>query len=195
MMEQNTEALVKRVKAGDKTALSSLVSKYEKQVYRICYRFFNNEEDALDASQEVFIKVIQNIDSFECKSMFKTWIYRITLNTCLSISDRKKRERDGILKYLTDWIGNLSFFDVESEVIEKEEKELNHQILQESIIKIPEKYRVPLILKDLEDLSLERISEICEIPIGTVKSRLNRARIMLMEKIEIQLKANEYEKM
>ena len=194
-MEQNTEALVKRVKAGDKTALSSLVSKYEKQVYRICYRFFNNEEDALDASQEVFIKVIQNIDSFECKSMFKTWIYRITLNTCLSISDRKKRERDGILKYLTDWIGNLSFFDVESEVIEKEEKELNHQILQESIIKIPEKYRVPLILKDLEDLSLERISEICEIPIGTVKSRLNRARIMLMEKIEIQLKANEYEKM
>lgn len=195
MMEQNTEALVKKVKAGDKTALSSLVSKYEKQVYRICYRFFNNEDDALDASQEVFIKVIQNIDSFECKSMFKTWIYRITLNTCLSISDRKKRERDGILKYLTDWIGNLSFFDVESEVIEKEEKELNHQILQESIIKIPEKYRVPLILKDLEDLSLERISEICEIPIGTVKSRLNRARIMLMEKIEIQLKANEYEKM
>lgn len=195
MMEEDISVLLKRVKSGDKSATSILVSMYEKLVYRTCFRFFNNSDDALDASQEVFIKVFHYLSKFEGRSSFKTWIYKITVNTCLTISEKKKKEKQGILDYFAEWLASLSPKNVEDDYIEQQESEVNQKNLQEALAKIPEKYRIPLILKEMEGLSLEKISEICEIPVGTVKSRLNRGRSNLLEKLEFQMKAENYEKM
>ncbi len=181
--EDLTIQLIKEVKEGDKFAFDKLVSLFEKIVYQTCHRFFNNEEDALDATQEVFLKVYRNINKFEGRSSFKTWLYRISVNTCLTISENKKKEKEGLLQIVVGWWNSLTQPTPEEKVLENEEHSLNKKLIGDSIAKIPEIYRIPLILKDMEGMPLEKISEILEIPVGTVKSRLNRGRAMLHDKI------------
>ncbi len=181
--EEITLQLIKNIKEGDRFAFDKLVSFYEKDVYRICHRFFNNDEDALDATQEVFIKLYRYLEKFEGRSSFRTWLYRIAANTCLTISENRKKEKEGLLQIMKGWWSNLTQPTPEEIVLDNEEHIINKRIVGESITKIPEIYRIPLILKDMEGLPLERISEILEIPVGTVKSRLNRGRAMLQDKL------------
>ena len=182
-IEDTTNQLIKDAKEGDRFAFDRLVSLYEKTVYRICHRFFNNEEDALDATQEVFIKVYRYLDKFEGRSSFKTWLYRIAANTCLTISENKKKEKEGLLQTIIGWWNYFYQPTPEDKVLDEEERIINKKLVGDSIVKVPEIYRVPLILKDMEGMSLEKIGEILEIPVGTVKSRPNRGRAMLHEKL------------
>ena len=182
-LEETTKQLINYIKEGDRFSFDKLVSLYEKTVYRICHRFFNNEEDALDATQEVFIKVYRYIDKFEGRSSFKTWIYRIAANTCLTISENKKKEKEGLLQNMINWWNSITESTPEEKVLENEERVINKKLVGDCIAKIPEVYRIPLILKDMEGMALEKISDILEIPVGTVKSRLNRGRALLHDKI------------
>lgn len=188
MIDENESLIVNALKKGDKTAFDKLVSQYEKVVYRICHRFFNNENDALDASQEVFIKIYRNIEKFEGKSSLKTWIYRIASNTCITMSEKNKKEKNGLLQNLVDWWNNFSQPTPEDLTISSIERNLTQNVVRENITKIPEVYRIPVILKDIEGLPMEKISEILEIPVGTVKSRLNRGRRILHDKLEPLMK-------
>ena len=185
-LEEITKQLITNIKEGDKFSFDKLVSLYEKVVYRICHRFFNNEEDALDATQEVFIKVYRYIDRFEGRSSFKTWLYRIAANTCLTISENKKKEKEGLLQSMINWWNSITETTPEEKVLEEEERLINKKIVGDCIAKIPEVYRIPLILKEMEGMSLEKIGEVLEIPIGTVKSRLNRGRAVLHDKIALK---------
>lgn len=181
--EDITIQLIKDIKEGDRFAFDKLVSLYEKDVYRICHRFFNNEEDALDATQEVFIKLYRYIEKFEGRSAFRTWLYRISANTCLTISESRKKEKEGLLQVMKNWWESFTQPSPEEKVIDNEEHIVNKKIVGDCLTKVPETYRIPVILKDMEGLPLDRISEILDIPVGTVKSRLNRGRAMLHEKI------------
>lgn len=192
--EENTNELLKNIKNGDKYSFDKLISIYEKTVYRICHRFFNDNEDALDATQEVFLKIYKNIDKFEGRSTFSTWVYRIASNTCLTISERKKKEKESLINSIINWWSNLTQDTPEEKLIDKEEHNNTKKLINDNLTKIPENYRIPLILKDIEGLSLDKISEILEVPVGTVKSRLNRGRAALHEKILYSLKGgNNYE--
>lgn len=181
--EEITNQLLENIKKGDKRSFERLVSLYEKTVYHICHRFFNNEEDALDATQDVFLKLFRFIDKFEGKSSFKTWLYRIASNTCLTISENKKKEKEGLLQTMIGWWNSIITYTPEDKIIENEDKIINKKIIAENLAKVPEIYRIPLILKDIEGMSMDKISEILEIPLGTVKSRLNRGRAVLHDKI------------
>ena len=189
-IEEKTNQLINRIKEGDKKAFDELVSLYEKTIYRICHRFFYNEEDAIDATQEVFIKIYRNIEKFEGRSSFNTWIYRIAANTCSTISEKKKKEKEGLLQMMIGWWNSITESTPEEKIIDKEERIFNQRIVGENVAKLPELYRVPLILKDMEGMPLEKVSEVLEIPLGTVKSRLNRGRAMLHEKLESLMKVN-----
>ena len=101
--QEETKELLEIIKNGDKNSFDKLVSLHEKDVYRVCHRFFNNEEDALDATQEVFIKVYRYLDKFEERSSFTTWLYRIAANTCLTIAENKKKEKEGLLQTMISW--------------------------------------------------------------------------------------------
>ena len=192
--EQNSQLLL-RIERGDKSAFEELVSLYEKPVYRICYRFFNNDEDALDAAQEVFIKVYRNIKNFQGRSSFSTWLYRIAANTCITISGKKKREKEGLLQSVVQWWNSLTSKTPEEEVLERSESLMNQKKVNEAVAKLPETYRMPLILKDIESMPMEKISQVLDIPLGTVKSRLNRGRAMLHDSLEAYMRLKESEKM
>lgn len=184
VIETNENELIDRLRRGDQRAFAELVRLYEKSVYRICFRFFSDEHESMDATQEVFIKVFRSIERFEGRSSLKTWIYRIAANTCLTLAEKKKREKEGLLQTIMNWWNDNTADSPEDEIIEKETRKLNQKIVSEKIASLPEAYRMPVILKDLEGMPLEKISEILEIPVGTVKSRINRGRRILQDSLQ-----------
>lgn len=188
--EDKTNLLLENFRKGDSFAFDKLVSLYEKSVYRLCHRFFNNEEDALDATQEVFIKIYKNLERFEGRSSFSTWLYRIAANSCITLSEKKKKEKEGVLKTMVQWWNHWTQPTPEEVVIDRELSLLNKKVVNKALAKLPEIYRLPLILKDMEDMPMDKIGEVLEVPIGTVKSRLNRGRGMLHEKLELYLREN-----
>lgn len=178
------EQLLADIRRGDQKAAAKLVSAYEKTVYRICYRFFAEENEAMDAAQEVFIKIFRAIGRFEGRSSLKTWIYRIAANTCISLADKRRREKEGLLQTMMHWWESFTTTSPEDEVVNNEIRQLNQQVVAEKVARLPETYRMPVILKDIEGLPLEKISEVLEIPVGTVKSRINRGRRILQESLQ-----------
>lgn len=187
------QLLLERIQNGDKKAFSELVSEYEKPIYRICYRFLGNEEDSLDAVQEVFIKIYRYIGKFEGKSSLKTWIYRIAANTCITAFEKKKKEKQGFLKAFSSWFSSFYQPSLEEQVIEQETSLLNIKTVTEKLSDLPEIYRMPVILKDIEGFSMDKISEILEIPLGTVKSRINRGRAILHDLLRPYYKGESYD--
>ncbi|MFA7146011.1 MAG: ECF RNA polymerase sigma factor SigW [bacterium ADurb.Bin157] len=187
------QLLLERIQNGDKKAFADLVSDYEKPIYRICYRFFGNEEDSLDTVQEVFIKIYRYIGKFEGKSSLKTWIYRIAANTCITAFEKKKKEKEGFFKVFSDWFNSFYQTSPEDQVIERETSFLNVKTVTEKLSDLPEIYRMPVILKDIEGFSMDKISEILEIPLGTVKSRINRGRAILHDLLRPYYKGESYE--
>jgi RNA polymerase sigma-70 factor, ECF subfamily len=187
------QLLLERIQNGDKKAFAELVFDYEKPIYRICYRFFGNEEDSLDAVQEVFIKVYRYIGKFEGKSSLKTWIYRIAANTCITAFEKKKKEKEGLLKVFSNWFNSFYQASPEDQVVEQETSLLNVKTVTEKLADLPEIYRMPVILKDIEGFSMDKISEILEIPLGTVKSRINRGRAILHDLLRPYYKGENYE--
>lgn len=173
---------------GLDSAFESLVRKYEKLVSTCAYSIVGNTEDALDVSQETFLKVYKSIGSFKGESEFSTWIYRIAKNTALDFVRRRKQNTVSIDSSGEENEG----FDIadESESASPEKKVLQKekvQILRKAIDALSEEHREIIILRDMNDYSYEAIAESLGIETGTVKSRLFRAREQLRK---ILLKEN-----
>lgn len=172
--------LVKRAAMGDVPAFEDLVSIYQKKVYNIALNFFKNHDDALEISQEAFIKVFRSIGSFNGKSSFSTWLFRIVTNTC--IDEFRKRnnitvvyideevESEGDKPYKTELRSN---FEEPQEAYSRKEMRL---IIMEALNKIPVELKTMIILRDINGFNYEEISHILNLPLGTVKSRISRAR-------------------
>ena len=176
--------LAREAASGSRKAFDKLVTIHQQSIYRLAYRFFNNEEDTLDAVQEIFIRVFKAVRSFEGRSKFKTWIYRIAVNTCTTLAKDKSRSKKSFFQSIIDWFSRAPHPDPAKEVINREYQTELQTAITRRISKIPEVYRLPLILKDLEGKSLEEIGEILDLKEGTVKSRINRGRRMLQEALE-----------
>jgi RNA polymerase sigma-70 factor (ECF subfamily) len=176
---------------GDKKSFEKIVNKYEKKVFHICYAFFKNHEEALDTSQEIFIKVYRNLDKFKGDSKLYTWIYKISVNTCKSrIKIWQKRywqEAFSIDKSFEDEKGRTSYqFSDNSgnpeDIIASRE---DLKALADIIKQLPVKYKLPLLLRDIHGLSYEEICSITDLNIGTLKSRIFRAREIISSKCKI----------
>lgn len=178
------DKLVENFRHGEKKAFDQIVAIYEKGVYRLCYRFFNNEEDAMDATQEVFLKVFRSLGKFEGRSSLKTWIYRVASNTCISLSEKRKREKNGLIKIISNWWLDKTVSTPEEDLLDQEKRNVTQKLVSEKVKTLPENYRMPVILKDIEGFSLDKIAEILQIPIGTVKSRINRGRRILQDSLQ-----------
>ncbi len=180
------KALIERCKRGDMGAFNDLVRKYEKQVYNFAYRLTGNYDDANDIAQEAFLRVYNAIGSFRGDASFTTWLFRITTNVFL---DDRKRARAHPHASLDEYM-ELEESSVARQIEDPspspeaitEEKE-RAQILQEAIHSLPEYQRAMVSLYHTQQKSYEEIAEIMDLPIGTVKSRLNRARLALKEKL------------
>ena len=169
---------------GSRRAFDQLTARYHDMVFRLAYRFFANEEDALDVTQEVFLKAYRSIKNFEGRSSFKTWIYRIASNTCLTMAQERQKQKKSFLSLIVDWFTQPGSPDPVKVIVEEEYQRELQSAIQEKIAKIPEVYRLPVILKDVEGKSLDEIGEILDLKEGTVKSRINRGRRLLQEALE-----------
>jgi RNA polymerase sigma-70 factor (ECF subfamily) len=180
------KALIERCKTGDLAAFNELVKKYEKQVYNFAYRLTGNYDDANDIAQDAFLRVYNAIGGFRGDASFTTWLFRITTNVFL---DDRKRARAHPHSSLDEYM-DLEESSVARQVedpsptpqamIEEQER---GQILESAIRSLPEYQRAMVVLYHTQQKSYEEIAEIMDLPIGTVKSRLNRARLALKEKL------------
>lgn len=182
MADDLENILINKAKQGNITAFEKLITSYEKVVYNISYRMFNNEEDAKDISQEVFIKFYKNLDKFDGTSKVSTWLYRITVNTCIDeMRKRKGKETSSIDEVISMDEGDLKK-QYQNDSKTPEEKLISKEDiddLKKAIDSLSQNHKTLIVLRDIQGLSYSEISEITDCSLGTVKSRLARARVQL----------------
>lgn len=179
------EALIAACKEGDSAAFGELISKYERLVYATVSLKLGNSTDALDVSQEVFIKLWRYIGKYRGDCRFSTWVYRIAVNASLDFLRRAKSNPSDPLPVFTDGDGDETAVEIADENAPSPEghAEKNEQIaaVREAIAMLSSEQREIITLRDIEGYSYDEISEMLGLEIGTVKSRLNRARGNLRE--------------
>jgi RNA polymerase sigma-70 factor (ECF subfamily) len=177
--------LIRKLRERDEKAFREIVEEYGDRVYNLTYRMLGNREEAEDVSQEVFITVFKSIDSFRGDSKFSTWLYRIAVNHCKNRikylarrHDRDQSEYDE--EALREQAAGAATAPNPSPRPDKQLEGVElEQIMQRCIAQLEEEHRLVIVLRDVEDLSYEEICAITNLPTGTVKSRLHRARLAL----------------
>jgi RNA polymerase sigma-70 factor (ECF subfamily) len=184
--------LVQKWRKGDTAAIETLISKYQGRIYNLILKICSNPDDAAELTQDTFVKLIENIDKFESRSSFYTWAFRIAVNLTLNYRKRKasvgftsldaeiasddERARQGLSAILSD-------NKTPDPAKVAENKEL-HGLVQKAISKLDEEYRIIIVLRDIEGMDYEQIAEVLGTELGTVKSRLSRARAALRQILE-----------
>ncbi|TRZ36326.1 RNA polymerase sigma factor SigW [Niallia circulans] len=184
-MEALVKKRIKQVIKGDQNAFGDIIDIYKDKVFQICYRMLGNRHEAEDISQEAFLRAYVNINRFNMDLKFSTWLYRIATNLCIDRIRKKKPDY-----YLdaevpgTDGLNMYSQISSDTRLPEEDVESLELQaLIQREISKLPEKYRSVIVLKYIEELSLNEISEILELPLGTVKTRIHRGREALRKQL------------
>jgi len=179
------ELLVERAKRGDVAAFEQLIAQYQRPVYNTAFRLTGNHEDASDVAQEAFVKVYTSLPDFRGDSSFKTWLFRIVHNACNDELRKRIRKRVSSLnEIIFNDDGDLSRqipdpSDGPEQTLDRIETQ---RVVQESINALEDEYRIVLVMREIQGLSYNEIADSLGINLGTVKSRLNRARHALKEK-------------
>jgi RNA polymerase sigma-70 factor (ECF subfamily) len=174
-LRSDDRALVLACQRGERDAFDRLVERYQRDVYRLCYRYVNNHEDANDLAQEAFLKAYRAIPKFRGESAFSTWLYRIAVNTCLNFRSARRRETQELSESLADGA------PAASERLEQEERS---ERVRRAVTRLPEKQRATLILKVYHDLTHEEVAAILGASVGTVKANLFHALANLKKLME-----------
>lgn len=178
--QASDKELMEKVKSDDTLAFTTLVDRYKVRLFNLIYRMLQNKEEAEDILQETFLRVYRERESYDPAFAFSTWIYTITLNLCRNELKRRKK---------------FKFFGID--LIKDSREYASHEIagsnclssvMAKVILTLPVKYRTAFWLRDVDQLSYEEISESMGIPLGTVKSRVNRARLMLRDRLKPKMK-------
>ncbi|MFT8320036.1 MAG: RNA polymerase sigma factor SigW [Bacillus sp. (in: firmicutes)] len=184
-MEAIVKKRIKQVLKGDQNAFGEIIELYKDKVFQICYRMLGNRHEAEDMAQEAFIRAYVNIHRFNIELKFSTWLYRIATNLCIDRIRKKKPDY-----YLdaevpgTEGLNMYSQISSNTRLPEDDVESLELQaLIQREISKLPDKYRAVIVLKYIEELSLNEISEILELPLGTVKTRIHRGREALRKQL------------
>jgi RNA polymerase sigma-70 factor (ECF subfamily) len=181
--------LIKAFQRGDKKAFDQLVIRHKDRIFNLCYRFLGDYEEANDSAQEAFVKAYGSLKTFRLESAFSTWLYRIAVNTCknkLGSSGHKAKRKTVSL----DNPGNNEDGPLPMEIqngspsplARMEEKE-RMRLVQTALDTLPTEFKMVVALRDIEGLSYEDIAEITGLNLGTVKSRIARARTDLRNKL------------
>ena len=171
---------IEKLKLHDRHAFDALVEQYQTQVVNMAYGLLSDREDAMDAAQEVFLKIYRYIGTFRGECALSTWIFRITRNVCTDFL-RKRRPDNISIDMDEDEKPKVELRDTKDTPEAAVEKTELQKMVRDAISQLDEGHRVVLTLFDIEGMRYEEIAEILECPVGTVKSRLARAREKLKE--------------
>ena len=178
MTREQEAAIVRKVLGGDANAFETLVLEYEKNVYNIALRMTGNSEDAADMTQEAFIKAYNSLQSFRGDSKFSVWLYRIVSNVCLDFL-RSKNRRPTVSLSVEDDDGEDAQLDVADDSQSPElllDRKLTRESVRRGLDSLPPDYRQILLLREIQGLSYDEIAQALCLEVGTVKSRIFRAR-------------------
>ncbi|HOD15509.1 MAG TPA: sigma-70 family RNA polymerase sigma factor [Spirochaetota bacterium] len=185
--QPDDEALIKEFLANNARAFDRLVVKHQSMVLNLCFRIIGDYDEANDCAQETFIKVYNNLKKFRFQSSFSTWLYRIAINTCrnrLASSDNRRKKKTVRIDNPSDVDGEtLDINDCSFNPVAVFEKNEDSLLIHKAISSLPDELRVLVVLRDLEGKSYEEISDMTGVNLGTVKSRLARARHILRESL------------
>ncbi|HXY39616.1 MAG TPA: sigma-70 family RNA polymerase sigma factor [Vicinamibacteria bacterium] len=163
---EDERALIEACRRGEGDAFDGLVVRYQRDIYRLCYRYVNDHEDANDLAQEVFLKAWRAIGRFRGESRFSTWLYRIAVNACLN----HRALRRPLIEELKDTLADPGRGALSAVLSEDESRRV-----REAVARLPERQRATLILKVYQELSHEEVASILGTSVGTVKSNLFHA--------------------
>jgi RNA polymerase sigma-70 factor (ECF subfamily) len=178
------EDLIEKFQRGDIYAYELIVKRYKDQLLNFVYRFLGNHEEAEDVVQETFLRVYRNRHAYKRVAKFSTWIYTIAGN--LARTELRRRNRRRIFSLSNMGVEDKEY-EISDDVLSPERHTntvLSEEIIQKEINKLSPKFREVIILRDIQELSYEEISKIIRVPIGTVKSRVNRARLRLQSRLK-----------
>ena len=183
------EDLIEQFQNGDLYAFDLIVKRYKNQLLNFVYRFLGNVEEAEDIVQETFLRVYRNRKAYQKVAKFSTWIYTIAGN--LAKTELRKRKRRKFFS-ISDLGYDDKDYDIADEAFNPEkavDSNIKEEIIHREIQALSPKFMEVIVLRDVQQLSYEEISEIVSIPLGTVKSRVNRGRLKLQERLKRLLKA------
>jgi len=185
---EEDDILVQEFKEGSLEAYDKIAERYQKKIYGLSFNLCRNQMDAQDITQDVLLTLFRKIETFQGKSAFSSWVYRITLNATYMKLRSKKKEPSVSIDDLMPSLNGAGYQqekiqdwseDTESLLFDKETRE----IIQKAVDLLPEKEKVVFILRDVEGLSTEKVGAILDLTIPAVKSRLHRARLFLRKKL------------
>ncbi len=186
--ELSDEDLMDHVVAGRELAFACLVDRYKNRIQNVVFRYIRDFQRSEDLAQEAFVRVYLHRERYRKTGKFSTWIFTIAVNLAKNEIRRKVRLRNVLsLDHLTEVMGSVEPMipdDDQPRTDRRVEKDQTNRVVARAITKLPEVYREALVLRDIEGLSYDEIGEILDVPGGTVRSRINRARLMLRDKLK-----------
>ena len=180
------ELLIRRAQHGDADAFEQLLLEHQKNVYNLCYRMAGDPDDAMDLSQETFLRAWRCLDQYQFASAFSTWLYRLCSNICIDFL-RKRRRQQTVPLTFEDADGEEQTYavpDAQPLPEEQVELKLTRETLAAAMAQLLPEHRAVLQLRVVNEMSYEQIADVLDIQIGTVKSRLSRARNQLKKILE-----------
>ncbi len=193
-MSDLEKMLIKKSQSGDVESFELLICSYDKRAYNIAYRVMGNEEDAKDMAQEAMIRVFRALRDFKGQSAFSTWLYRIVMNVCLDELRKRKNERYVPLESTIQTDSGEIHMEICSDMETPEvvyERIEQGELIKKAINELSDDYKSVIVLRDIQGFSYEEISEVLRCSLGTVKSRINRARTMLRNRLKSSMELSQ----
>ncbi len=178
---KNDFKLVNKARLGDQKAFADLMHRYKDSIYFMALKMVNNKEDAMDLTVETFAKAFEKLDKYQPDYAFSTWLFRVGTNNCIDFI-RKKKLNTTSINGMVDDDGDDRPMQIKSDTLNPEEvsmKKEQTQLLKLLIDSLPQRYRNLIVLRYFDELSYEEIAEQLDLPLGTVKAQLFRARFLL----------------
>lgn len=185
------EDLVRRFRGGDPRAFDDLVLTFQARVFGIAYRMVNRYEEAADLTQEIFVKVYRSLPKFRGESSFSTWLFAIALNMCRTGRRRMRRRAEHEVQTLTEAEPNSAngiAMDWASSPVELLKRKEIRDLVQNCLAALPPEFRAVMVLRDVQGMSGEETAAILDCSLGTVKSRLSRARLQMRKALKAIVK-------
>lgn len=182
--EQDDVQLVQASQQGDQEAFAVLVQRHQRHIFNLSWRMLQDDEDAGEITQEIFLAAWQGLPAFRGEARFSTWLHRIAYRCCLQQLERRKRERSLHSAIQAEQL--LEGVHQEKQVEDILEQRDQQAIVREQLELLPARYRIVLILRHFQEMTYEEIADILSLPVGTVKTHLFRARNLLKERLLAQ---------
>jgi RNA polymerase sigma-70 factor (ECF subfamily) len=185
-LKKDDLVLIKEALAGDQSAFKQLLKKHREAIYHVVFRIVHNPQEAEDLVQETFMKAFGSLSSYSSQYKFSTWLYRIAANSSIDYLRKKKISAFSLDEEIPTKHGKVSLeladwtYNPEIDLVAKQRR----FSVEEAIESLPKRYREVIILRHKEEKSYEEISDILKIPVGTVKARIFRGRVLLKKKLK-----------